>query len=142
MRNGDQETENLCQISRALPCKVNQGQLLDYKSRSPGISTLLQEKVRYGLEPDNPRLLQEVFGLVEETTDGYAKKSIKILNWSIFELLLESIKDKSVPSNWRMMCLDNAYRPLRNLYKMAETNRDHTAINLSWYNLSRIDFQI
>tara|TARA_B100000900_G_scaffold337238_1_gene299139 strand:+ start:155 stop:514 length:360 start_codon:yes stop_codon:yes gene_type:complete len=93
MKNGDQGTENLFQISQALPGKVNQAQLLDHKSRSPGRCALSQEKVRYGLEPDSPRLLQGIFGLVEETTDGYAKKSKKILNWSIFELLLQSIKD-------------------------------------------------
>ena len=51
---------------------------------------LLEEKVRPGSEPDNPKLLQSLLTLLEEADANYSKLYLKSLNKKILDLLTEA----------------------------------------------------
>ena len=99
---------------------------------------LLEEKVRSGAEPDNPEILLNLLSLLEETDLKYSLNSQKSLNSKMLRLLLDTALDKTVPLNWRSLCMDHIYRPLRNLYLLAENERDISEINKIYFRLSRV----
>ena len=63
-----------------------------------------------------------------------AKKSKQLLNWSILESLLKINKYKNVSVDLMMPHLNRVYRPIRNLYDVAETDQEQTASNLCLYS--------
>ena len=85
---------------------------------------LLEEKVRPGSEPDNPKLLQSLLTLLEEADANYSKLYLKSLNKKILDMFLEATLDKSVPENWRNLCMNHVFQPLRNLYRLAKHDGD------------------
>ena len=101
-------------------------------------SFLLEEKVRSGVEPDNPEILLSLLSLLEETDFRYSLSHQKSLNSKMLRLLLDTVLDKTVPLNWRSLCMDHIYKPLRNLYLLAENERDIFEINKIYFRLSRV----
>ena len=101
-------------------------------------SILLEEKVRSGVEPDNPEILLNLLSLLEETDFRYSLSHRKSLNSKMLRLLLDTVLDKTVPLNWRSLCMDHIYKPLRNLYLLAENERDIFEINKIYFRLSRV----
>ena len=98
---------------------------------------LLEEKVRLGSEPDNPNLLQSLLTLLEEADANYSTHYLKSLNQKILDLLLDAALDKSVPENWRHLCMDHVFKPLRNLYRLAKDDGDLSEINKISFTLSK-----
>tara|TARA_B100001029_G_scaffold14441_1_gene9688 strand:+ start:256 stop:585 length:330 start_codon:yes stop_codon:yes gene_type:complete len=98
---------------------------------------LLEEKVRLGSEPDNPNLLQSLLTLLEEADTNYSKHYLKSLNLKILDLLLDTAIDESVPENWRHLCMDHVFKPLRNLYRLAKDDGDLSEINKICFVLSQ-----
>ena len=101
---------------------------------------LLEEKVRLGSEPDNPKLLQSLLTLFEDADANYSKHYLKSLNKKILDLLLEAALDKSVPENWRKLCMDHVFQPLRNLYRLAKDDRDVSKINKIYFVISKREY--
>ena len=98
---------------------------------------LLEEKVRPGSEPDNPKLLQSLLTLLEEADANYSKHYLKSLNKKILDMLLEATLNKSVPENWRNLCMNHVFQPLRNLYRLAKHDGDFSGINKIYFVVSK-----
>tara|TARA_B100001029_G_scaffold173404_1_gene172265 strand:+ start:214 stop:549 length:336 start_codon:yes stop_codon:yes gene_type:complete len=98
---------------------------------------LLEEKVRLGREPDNPKLLQSLLTLLEDVDTNYSKHYLKSLNLRVLDLLLDAAADESVPENWRHLCMDHVFKPLRNLYRLAKDDGDLSEINKISFTLSK-----
>jgi len=97
---------------------------------------VLREKIRFGLEPDNPTLI--VLWLssecdVRSTSKSYVELA-KIYEQQ-FRLLLEAIVDELVPAYWRRTCLDYIYRPLSSLQRIAVSEKDQALIRKLNYEL-------
>lgn len=79
----------------------------------------LKEKVRHGTDADNPQVLSLWF-LNEELLIANLNVSLRWQRyWQQALLLLEVYADDLVPKQWQILCLDNLYRPLMNLQRMA-----------------------
>ena len=98
---------------------------------------LLEEKVRLGREPDNPKLLQSLLTLLEDVDTNYSKHYLKSLNLRVLDLLLDAAADESVPENWRHLCMDHVFKPLRNLYRLAKDDGDLSEINKIYFVISK-----
>lgn len=78
----------------------------------------LGTRIRCALEPDEPRLVEQY--LCEAR---YLAAWEPVPAWRLFEkcfqLLLDSSRDIALPWHWRVLCLDYAYLPLRELQRLA-----------------------
>ena len=76
--------------------------------------------VRRGLYPENPILLHRYI-------DFGAERSRWTDNKRIFQVILDAINDQSVASHWRLICLENAYKPLAAMRLFAKCHADRKA---------------
>lgn len=78
----------------------------------------LGTRIRCALEPDEPRLVEQYLGEAR-----YLAAWEPVPAWRLFEkcfqLLLDSSRDIALPWHWRVLCLDHAYLPLRELQRLA-----------------------
>lgn len=99
-----------------------------FQAQDPAISNL-RRKVRDGLEADNPSLIP-MWLTMEEVE--FAKR--QELRWPLylaqFKLLLEAFADDLVAMHWRAICLDNIYRPLSGLQRLAFHPHQHDQIRV------------
>jgi len=96
---------------------------------NPGL-TLLREKIRYGIEPNNPALLPLWLSL-EEVQQQYLP-ALDLLPQHYekqFYLLLETVVDELIPCHWRRTCLDFIYKPLSSLQRIShdQQSKNHLA---------------
>ncbi|MFF7707028.1 FagA protein [Pseudomonas sp. NPDC007930] len=80
----------------------------------------LGTQIRCALQPDEPRLIDHYFAagrcLARFTPMGPAAVAR-----SSFRLLLDTAIDIALPWHWRNQCLDQAWRPLRDLHGLADS---------------------
>lgn len=84
------------------------------------ISTL-KDKIRYAKEPDNPMLISLWFSVEESHRDiGNEDEDLQHHYQRQFYLLLEAVADELNPAHWRRVCLDNIYKPICSLQRIAK----------------------
>ena len=52
-------------------------------------------------------------------------------------MFLEATLDKSVPEDWRNLCMNHIFQPLRNLYRLAKHDGDFSGINKIYFVVSK-----
>ncbi|MGY0219448.1 hypothetical protein ACWJJH_19015 [Endozoicomonadaceae bacterium StTr2] len=87
----------------------------------------LRRIVRYAEQPDNPATLQLWLEL-EATTYSQPRRQRWAVNIACTRLLLEAFADDLNPAHWRCLCLDNIYRPLMELQRLALTEQNQTEL--------------
>lgn len=98
------------------PCRPRFSQ---FQHQDPAINAL-REKVRYATEEDNPGLVL-LWLSAEETSLNNDIDAARALFQAQYQLLLDTLADDLIPSHWRLWCLDNIYRPLQGLSRLAGT---------------------
>tara|TARA_Y100000034_G_C6631509_1_gene275713 strand:- start:6 stop:365 length:360 start_codon:yes stop_codon:yes gene_type:complete len=99
--------------------------------------SVLRNKIRFGLEPDNPALI--ALWLANECDVNSTNKDYRELSKMYeqqFRLLLETIIDELVPAYWRRTCLDYIYRPLSSLQRIAITDEGQALVRKLNYELT------
>lgn len=71
-------------------------------------------KIRCALEPDEPRLIEHYLAEGRYLARFTATPS-RLIAKSSFNLLLDTARDTALPWHWRSLCLDQTWRPLRDL---------------------------
>lgn len=97
----------------------------------------LDDKIRYGSEPNNPALIH--LWLTTQLEGDFAERSVcaqRLEYERQFYLLLEAIVDDLVPVVWRRMCLDNIYQPLSALQRLASDNASRTRVRQLLHELA------
>ena len=78
----------------------------------------MSRQIRCGLAPDEPRLIEHYLA-----EGRYLACCTTTSAWTIavtsFRLLLDTASDPALPWHWRSLCLDQAWRPLRDLETQA-----------------------
>lgn len=78
----------------------------------------MSRKIRCAMEPDEPRLIEHYLA-----EGRYVACCTATSPWTIgetsFLLLLDTAADTALPWHWRNVCLDQAWRPLRDLERLA-----------------------
>ena len=78
----------------------------------------MSRQIRCGLDPNEPRLIEHYLN-----EGRYLACCTATHPWTIaetsFRLLLDTASDIALPWHWRSMCLDQAWRPLRDLEKLS-----------------------
>ncbi len=98
-------------------------------------ASALQRQVRYGTSPDDPNIL-ESYLRSSELSASYSKKLAKLKSRKALNTLVETICDDLVPNHWRELCLNNLYRPLASLYKLAKNEEERSLLNKEHYRIS------
>lgn len=75
-------------------------------------------RIRCGLDPDEPRLIDHYLaeGRYLARFKGIPNRHIALAS---FRLLLDTARDTVLPWHWRCLCLDQCWRPLRDLKSLA-----------------------
>ena len=78
----------------------------------------MSRQIRCGLSPDEPRLIEHYLA-----EGRYLACCTATSHWTIavtsFRLLLDTASDTALPWQWRNVCLNHAWRPLRDIETQA-----------------------
>lgn len=97
----------------------------------------LRNKIRHGEEPDNPMLISLWLSFEEDYRDiNKGNSSLEVHYEQQFNLLLETIADELIPVHWRRVCLDNIYKPLSSLRRIAKDTESQHKVSRLLYELS------
>ena len=80
----------------------------------------LSLRIRCALEPDEPRLIEHYLAEGRYLARFTATPPTLIAE-TTFRLLLATARDTVLPWHWRCLCLDQAWRPLRDVKVLAVT---------------------
>ncbi|RRV06094.1 FagA protein [Pseudomonas sp. v388] len=80
----------------------------------------LSLRIRCALEPDEPRLIEHYLAEGRYLARFTATPQTLIAETSL-RLLLDTARDTVLPWHWRCLCLDQAWRPLRDVQALALT---------------------
>jgi hypothetical protein len=80
----------------------------------------LSLRIRCALDPDEPRLIEHYLAEGRYLARFTATPKSLICE-STFRLLIDTASDTALPWHWRCLCLDQAWRPLRDMQSLAET---------------------
>ncbi len=104
-----------------------------FRAQDPAINQL-RHKIRYALDDDNPSLLP--LWLAMEDSLNCCDNSA---NWQLYHaeyrLLLDALSDDLLPVHWRSWCLDNIYKPLMSLQRIAISEEQSQQLNRLFYEL-------
>ena len=102
------------------------------------VEKCLERKIRLGVEPDNPELLglwlQEQERKIQQ--ECYTIEMKRECYLAQFHLLLDVIADDLVLKHWRCLCLDNIFKPIASLKRLADDELSHRKIHQLVYELS------
>ncbi|UFH50164.1 FagA protein [Pseudomonas sp. KNUC1026] len=82
----------------------------------------LGQQIRCALRPDEPRLIDHYFG-AGRCLARFTPMGPHAVALTTFRLLLDTAQDVALPWHWRNQCLDQAWRPLRELHGLAQSCR-------------------
>jgi hypothetical protein len=80
----------------------------------------LSLQIRCALDPDEPRLIEHYLAEGRYLARFTATPKSLICE-STFRLLIDTASDTALPWHWRCLCLDQAWRPLRDMQALAES---------------------
>lgn len=86
----------------------------------------LSLRIRCALEPDEPRLIEHYLAEGRYLARFTATPQPMIAE-TTFRLLMDTARDTVLPWHWRCLCLDQVWRPLRDLQAIATTPDDAAA---------------
>lgn len=78
----------------------------------------LSLRIRCALDPDEPRVIDHYLAEGRYLARFTATPQSLIVE-STFRLLLDTARDTALPWHWRCLCLDQAWRPLRDMQNLA-----------------------
>ncbi len=104
-----------------------------FRAQDPAINQL-RHKIRYALEEDNPSLVM-LWLSMEESVRHMDPNA----NWQLycaqFKLLIDTLSDDLLPKHWRICALDNIYKPLSSLQRIAKNPDQQKHLNKLYYEL-------
>jgi hypothetical protein len=80
----------------------------------------LSLRIRCALDPDEPRLIEHYLAEGRYLARFTATPKPLIAE-STFRLLIDTASDTALPWHWRCLCLDQAWRPLRDMQALAQS---------------------
>ncbi|MEM7099155.1 MAG: FagA protein [Pseudomonadota bacterium] len=84
----------------------------------------LEEHIRFALKPDEPRLLSTYLDLCDEVVGEAPGRIKRYFYRRAYSVLIAAIEDETNPMHWRWLCLDNIYRTLQGLQRLARSAED------------------
>ncbi|RMO89341.1 hypothetical protein ALQ32_03882 [Pseudomonas syringae pv. tagetis] len=80
----------------------------------------LSLRIRCALESDEPRLIEHYLAEGRYLARFTATPPLMLAE-TTFRLLMDTARDTALPWHWRCLCLDQVWRPLRDLQAIAVT---------------------
>jgi hypothetical protein len=80
----------------------------------------LSLRIRCGLDPDEPRVIEHYLAEGRYLARFTATPQTLIAECG-FRLLIDTARDTVLPWHWRCLCLDQAWRPLRDMQALAHS---------------------
>lgn len=97
----------------------------------------LERMIRNGQQPDHPCLLERYLNMCEARAGAYQPVTEqRAAHIRTFNILLETICDTCIATHWRALCLDQIYKPLFAIDRLASTQTDKTFVRKLHSNLS------
>lgn len=104
-----------------------------FTAQDPAINQL-RHKIRYALEEDNPSLVMLWLSMEESVRSSDSSASWQ-LYCAQFKLLIDTLSDDLLPKHWRICALDNIYKPLCSLQRIANNSAQQQHLNKLYYEL-------
>ncbi|QKZ06725.1 MULTISPECIES: FagA protein [Pseudomonas] len=92
----------------------------------------LSRQIRCALSPNDPRIIEDYMAEGRFLISCGAASAWTVAR-TAFRLLLDTATDPALPWHWRCLCLDQAYRPLRDM-RLAARNAEHLQL---WHQHGR-----
>ncbi len=105
----------------------------EFSVQEPAINQL-RYKIRYAKEENNPSLLSLWFSMEDSVMNDNSLECWK-LYCAQFKLLIDTLSDDLLPQHWRMNCLNNIYKPLCSLQRIAISSDQLKHLNQLYYEL-------
>ena len=83
----------------------------------------LESAVRYGLFPDQPQVLWDYLSISNEVAQSQPEHDRHAIHLRVFRTLMDAICDSCVAQHWRYQCLDQIYRPLAKISRLAKSQQ-------------------
>ncbi len=83
----------------------------EYETTRPDPLVALENLVRCGLEPDNPRRLMSYLRESFIRAQGLEPRQQRRVYGAVLSLLVDTVHDRSLPLSWRCHCIDFAFEP-------------------------------
>jgi hypothetical protein len=80
----------------------------------------LSLRIRCAFHPNEPRAIEQYLAEGRYLARFTATPQVLIAE-STFRLLIDTARDTALPWHWRCLCLDQAWRPLRDLQALAHS---------------------
>lgn len=80
----------------------------------------LSLRIRCAVEPDEPRVIEHYLAEGRYLARFTATPQ-RLIAESTFRLLIDTARDTTLPWHWRCLCIDQAWRPLRDMQALAHT---------------------
>ncbi len=88
----------------------------------------LKNKIRHGLQPDNPALLSIWLSFEESLCQGCCQQKQFKAYIATVQFLMECYSDTLNPAHWRATCLDHMARPLSCLQRICYGSKQHAQL--------------
>ncbi|WOD08298.1 hypothetical protein [Marinomonas sp. GJ51-6] len=106
--------------------------------------SVLEQTIQAGQCVDSPEILDHYLTLTTEYAERLSIPDATSLHQRVFNVLLDTVCDTSLPPHWRQTCLDKVYLPLSQLKRLIVTYQDarsyfkmeHSLRTLSHYFIS------
>ncbi len=96
----------------------------------------LKNKIRHGLQPDNPALLSIWLNFEESTCKSFNQKKQFKAYIAMVKFLMECYADTMNPPHWRATCLDHMARPLSCLQRICYGPVQHTELQALYMEIN------
>ncbi|MGB2065597.1 MULTISPECIES: hypothetical protein [Marinomonas] len=86
--------------------------------------SVIEQTIKRGVAADSPKVLFQYLDTSEAYAEQIGISDAYDLFKRVYQVLLETVCDASVPMHWRELCLDTIHRPLMQLKRFVITEQD------------------
>ncbi|GAB3479939.1 hypothetical protein [Marinomonas epiphytica] len=97
--------------------------------------SVLEQTIQSGQCADSPEVLYHYLNLTESYAERLEMVDAVQLHQRVFNVLLDTVCDSTLPCHWRQTCLDKVYVPLANIKHLIVTYQDAKAYFKMEHNL-------
>jgi len=98
----------------------------------------IAEQIRHGKQPNRCDLIDKYLELTNALCKKQPLSQQQLIHTKVFKLLLNTMSDSLVVEHWRLLCLNNLYKPLFALKRLAQSKADKAHVDMLLQEYARM----